>query len=113
MVQILAECWTPSEVAEPRAHTPFPLLSTSFSGALEEGREGKEALQHGFEMLVLVALEKGVRAVCGGATQGKERKGGREAGREVGHALPLCQSMGGVFRALEAWDTGVWVYLLP
>ena len=74
----MAECWTPSEVAEHWAPTPFPLLSTTFSGALEEGREGKEALQHGFEMLLPVALEKGVRVVWVGATQAKERKGGRE-----------------------------------
>lgn len=67
-VRVLPECWTPSEVAEPRAPTPSPLLPTAFSGALEEGREEKEALQQGFEMLVPVALEKGVRVVWVGAT---------------------------------------------
>ncbi|KAJ8787453.1 hypothetical protein J1605_005715 [Eschrichtius robustus] len=41
--------------------TSFPDKSTNISGALEEGREEKEALQYGFEMLLPVALEKGVR----------------------------------------------------
>ena len=41
-ILVLAESWTPSEVAEPRAPTPFPLLSTAFSGDLEGGRgEGR------------------------------------------------------------------------
>ena len=34
-----AECWTPSEVAEPWSPTPFPLLSGGFGGDLKEGRE--------------------------------------------------------------------------
>lgn len=48
-----AECWTPNEVAECWAPTPFPLLSGVFSGDLEEGREagkGRAALETGLQM---------------------------------------------------------------
>ena len=40
-----AECWTPSEVAEPWAPTPFPLLSGAFGGDLKEGREAGRGRQ--------------------------------------------------------------------
>ena len=71
----------------------LPLLSIAFNEPVrKEGREGRQAWQTEFELLVLVALEKGVRTVWLGATQGK-RAGRGVGGRDGGDSLPLGQSM--------------------
>ncbi|XP_070641143.1 nuclear RNA export factor 3-like [Bos indicus] len=50
----------------------LPDITPAFSEPLrKEGREGRQAWQTEFEVLVLVALRKGVRTVWLGATQGK------------------------------------------
>ena len=77
----MTECWTTCDIAKHWALPSFPVLSIAFSGPVrKEGREGRQAWQTEFEVLVLVALEKGVRTVWLGATQEKGDGGG--SGRE-------------------------------
>ena len=97
----MTECWTACDVAKHWALPPFPLLSIAFSEPVrKEGREGRQAWQTEFEVLVLVALEKGVRTVWLGATQGKgdERGSGKKEWRDQFHSRSVH---GVVTRALE------------
>ena len=65
----------------------------------KEGREGRQAWKTEFEVLVLVALEKGVRTVWLGATQEKGDGGG--SGRGWREQSPSRSVHGVVTRALE------------
>lgn len=70
--------WLSPGLPPPSLFAPQPSVGTW----REEG--GKEGLEHGIDMLLLVALEKGVRAVSGGSPRRKEKEdGGREEGREL------------------------------
>lgn len=97
----MTECRTTCDVGKHWALPPFPLLSIAFSEPLrKEGREGRQAWQTEFEVLVLVALRKGIRTVWLGATQGKGD--GRGTGRkEWREQFPSRSVYGVVTRALE------------
>lgn len=71
----LAECWTACDAAKHWALPHSPLLSIAFRERVrKEGRVGRQAWQTEFELLVLVALEKGVRTVRWEPPRGKEQE---------------------------------------
>lgn len=84
--------WPSPGLPPPSLFSPQPSVGTW----REEG--GKEGLEHGIDMLLLVALEKGVRAVSGEPPGGKERKERkRERQRERGFITLICPSRLSIF----------------